>query len=155
MLPFASFSFLKDGYYYYYYYYFEPQVRYDSGEFKPVVGQSRPLGCVLSCTSPVHSPELFEVSLAGTDPSVPGSAVWSVLGTTGRHQGFGACVCISQVMGDLHRYVKATLPFYRNVLPIQAQSSPYLVFWSIVISLIGHMILVAMETILAGKYVLP
>ena len=39
------------------------------------------------------------------------------------------------------------------VLSVQAQSSPYLVFWSIMIPLIGHMILVAMETILAGKYV--
>ena len=33
------------------------------------------------------------------------------------------------------------------VLPIQAQSSPNWGFWSIMILLIGHMILVAMETI--------
>ena len=41
------------------------------------------------------------------------------------------------------------------VLPIEAQYSPYLVFLSIIVSLIGHMILVAMETVFVGKYVLP
>ena len=45
--------------------------------------------------------------------------------------------------------------FITIVMPIQAQSAPYLTFWSIMISLIDHMILVAMETILMRNYVLP
>ena len=38
------------------------------------------------------------------------------------------------------------------VLPIHVQSSPYLVFWSIMVALIGHMILVAMEIGLTEQY---
>ena len=51
------------------------------------------------------------------------------------------CYCVNQLM--------------TVVSPIQAQSSPYLVYQSITISLIGNMILVKMDIILTGKYVLP
>ena len=63
-------------------------------------GQSRPQGCVLSCTDLAQSPEVLEVSLTGTDLSVLGSAIWPVLGTMGLHQGVGAHHCISQEARD-------------------------------------------------------
>ena len=73
---------------------------HNSGGSRSVDDQSRPQRHILSCTDLVQPPEVLEVSLAGSDISVPGSAVWSVYGSTSLYPGSGAGYCLFQVARD-------------------------------------------------------